>query len=106
MKTYRAAIVGLGRMASTIDQEVVDYPSITLPYSIAGACQQVAQIQLVAGADISDEKRQAFQKRSLGNVEVTHQATEACLAVAESHRQGGKRVNLPLESRELYVWHV
>ena len=35
MKTYRVAIVGLGRMASTIDEEVVGYPSITLPYSIS-----------------------------------------------------------------------
>ncbi|MBC8232413.1 hypothetical protein H8E77_22930, partial [bacterium] len=43
---------------------------------------------------------------TLGNVEVTHQATELCLAVAESHRQGGVRVKLPLENRDLYVWHV
>ena len=31
MRTYRAAVVGLGRMGSTIDEEVVDYPAITLP---------------------------------------------------------------------------
>jgi predicted dehydrogenase len=43
---------------------------------------------------------------TLGNVEVTHRATELCLAVAESHRQDGLRVKLPLENRDLYVWHV
>jgi len=42
---------------------------------------------------------------TLGNVEVTHRATELCLAVAESHIQG-KRVSLPLKNRELYIWHV
>lgn len=47
------------------------------------------------------------QKRpTLGPVEVCHQATEVCLAVAESHRQGGARVELPLTDRDLYVWHV
>lgn len=63
MKTYRVAIVGLGRMASTIDAEVVDYPSIALPYSIAASCQEIEQLQLVAGADILPEKREAFSKR-------------------------------------------
>ena len=45
-------------------------------------------------------------RASLNNVEVAHHATEICLAVAESHRQGGVWVELPLENRELYVWHV
>ena len=43
---------------------------------------------------------------SLGNVEVTHHITEACIAIAESHRRGGTWVSLPLESRDLYVFHV
>ena len=63
MKTYRAAIVGLGRMGSTIDQEVIDYPPITLPYSIAAACEKVDRLELVAGADLLAEKREAFQER-------------------------------------------
>ncbi len=63
MSTYRAAIVGLGRMASTIDAEVVDYPAITLPYSIAAACQKIPQLRLVAGADILPEKREAFRQK-------------------------------------------
>ncbi len=63
MKTYRVAIVGLGRMASTIDVEVIDYPAITLPYSIAGACQASERLDIVAGADILAEKREAFGKK-------------------------------------------
>jgi hypothetical protein len=39
-------------------------------------------------------------------VDVTHQTTEACLAVAESHTKGGAWVELPMENRELYVFHV
>jgi len=39
-------------------------------------------------------------------VERAHHATEACLAIAESHRQGGAWVELPLVDRELYVFHV
>ena len=42
---------------------------------------------------------------TLGNAEVTHRATELCLAVAESHIQG-RRVELPLSNRDLYIWHV
>jgi predicted dehydrogenase len=44
-------------------------------------------------------------RATLGDVEITHRATEICLAVAESHIQG-RRVNLPLSNRELYIWHV
>ncbi len=41
-----------------------------------------------------------------GNIDVTHNVTEACLAVAESHRRGGEWVPLPMENRDLYVFHV
>jgi len=63
MKKYRVAIVGLGRMASTIDDEVRDYSAIALPYSIAASCQEIDRIELVAGADILPEKREAFGQR-------------------------------------------
>jgi predicted dehydrogenase len=63
MKPYRVAIIGLGRMASTIDDEVVDYPSLALPYSIAAACRESDRLALVAGADILPEKREAFRQR-------------------------------------------
>lgn len=41
-----------------------------------------------------------------GHIDVTHHITEACIAVAESHRRGGAWVNLPMASRDLYIWHV
>jgi predicted dehydrogenase len=60
---YRLAIVGLGRMASTIDDEVVGYPGIGLPYSIAAACRESPRLEVVAGADIDPAKREAFRVR-------------------------------------------
>ncbi len=45
-------------------------------------------------------------EQSLGHVEIAHHITEACIAVAESHRHGGAWVDLPLASRDLYIWHV
>ena len=70
MKNYRVAIVGLGRMASTIDDEVLDYPPITLPYSVAAACQKVPQLTLIAGADIQEEKCKAFRERWATDAEI------------------------------------
>ena len=63
MKKYRVAIIGLGRMGSTIDDEVKDYPVFTLPYSIAGACVASERLELAAGADLLPEKRDAFCER-------------------------------------------
>jgi predicted dehydrogenase len=42
----------------------------------------------------------------LGNVEVSHHATEICFAVAESHRRNGAWVELPMADRDLYIEHV
>lgn len=59
-KTYKVAIVGLGRMGSTIDDETPpDAPS----YSVAAACAESDRLEVIAGADIEPEKRRAFQKR-------------------------------------------
>ena len=63
MKTYRVAIVGLGRMASTIDEEMPDVSTMDRPYSIAASCKASDRLELVAGADVAAEKRTAFQKR-------------------------------------------
>ena len=63
MSAYRAAIIGLGRMGSTIDEEVVGYPAVGLPYSIAAACRAIPNVELVAGADLLPEKRAAFRER-------------------------------------------
>ena len=48
VKTYRVAIIGLGRMGSTIDDE----GHTDLPYSVAAATQASPQLELVAGCDL------------------------------------------------------
>jgi predicted dehydrogenase len=63
VKQYRVAIVGLGRMGSTIDDEVIDYPAMQIPYSIASGCRTSERLTLVAGADIDAAKREAFRQR-------------------------------------------
>ena len=59
-KKYRVAIVGLGRMGSTIDDE---FPPGSPAYSIAGACRASQRLEVIAGADIDPAKRAAFQAR-------------------------------------------
>lgn len=63
MKSYRVGIIGLGRMGSTICDEVVDYPAYKLPYSIAGACVASDRLELACGCDLVPEKREAFRER-------------------------------------------
>ena len=63
METYRAAIIGLGRMGSTIDEEVKGQSPIWEPYSIAGAVGASERLELVAGADILPERREAFTRK-------------------------------------------
>lgn len=63
MKCYRVAIVGCGRMGGFIDDEVVDYPAVTLPYSHAASYAQVPQTQLVACADVNPQALERFGER-------------------------------------------
>ena len=55
----RVAIIGLGRMGSTIDDE----GHTKYPYSIATSTKASPHLELVAGVDIIEEKRTAFTKR-------------------------------------------
>ena len=45
-------------------------------------------------------------RATFNNIDVAHHTTEAVFAIAESHRRGGTWVELPLESRDLYIYHV
>lgn len=60
MKRYRAAIIGLGRMGSTIDDEVTD---VERPFSIASSCTASDRLELVAGCDLRADRRSAFSER-------------------------------------------
>lgn len=63
MKKYRVGIIGLGRMGSTICDEIVGYPAFALPYSLAGAAHASTRLELACGCDVLPEKRQAFAER-------------------------------------------
>jgi predicted dehydrogenase len=60
---YKAAIVGCGRIAGSIDDEVRDYPRIIFPYSHAGTYQACADTTLVAAADVFEDKCDEFCRR-------------------------------------------
>ncbi len=63
MQTYRVGIIGLGRMGSTICEEIVGYEAFRLPYSIAGACRASDRLELACGCDLLSEKRDAFAEK-------------------------------------------
>ena len=63
MSTYRAAVIGLGRMGSTFDDEMTRGGSLFLPYCHGPAYVYSQQTELVAGADIHDEQRSIFGER-------------------------------------------
>ena len=59
MQKHTVAIIGLGRMGSTIDDEGHG----DVPYSVAAATRASERLELVAGADLLPDKRDAFQSR-------------------------------------------
>jgi predicted dehydrogenase len=60
---YRAAIIGCGRMAGSIDDEVRDYPAIIFPYSHAGTYRACDRATLVAASDVIEDKLRDFCAR-------------------------------------------
>jgi predicted dehydrogenase len=63
MKEYRVAVVGTGRMAGSIDDEVQEYPAVTLPYSHAAAYAAIPATKVVAAADIVEAQLKKFCDR-------------------------------------------
>lgn len=63
MKQYRVGIVGTGRMAGSIDDEVTQYPACVLPYSHAAAYAAIPYTKLVAAADINEAQLKKFCDR-------------------------------------------
>ena len=61
--TYRAAVIGLGRMGSTFDDEIKQGGTLFLPYCHAPSYQAHERVELVAGADPHAEQRQIFAER-------------------------------------------
>ncbi len=63
MPTYKAAVIGLGRMGSTFDDEVTQSASVFLPYCHAPSYAASDKTELVAGADPHREQRAIFGER-------------------------------------------
>jgi len=62
--TYRAGIIGCGRIASTIEDDVRKAPGFGLfPYTHAGVYQRHPRTELVAAADINESALSAFGER-------------------------------------------
>jgi predicted dehydrogenase len=59
----RAAVIGLGRMGSTFDDEMEQGGSIFLPYCHTPTYVASTATELVAGADPHDEQRSIYGKR-------------------------------------------
>lgn len=63
MSTYKAAVIGLGRMGSTFDDEIERGGSIYLPYCHGPSYFYSPSVDLVAGADTHEEQRTLFGER-------------------------------------------
>ncbi|MBT3346461.1 MAG: Gfo/Idh/MocA family oxidoreductase [Gemmatimonadetes bacterium] len=62
--TLRAAVIGCGRMAGTIDDEITyDHPDFVLPYGHAPGYAATDGVELVAAADVDGEKLGAWCDR-------------------------------------------
>lgn len=61
--TYRAAVIGLGRMGSTYDDEATYGGPIFLPYCHTPTYAAFSRTELVAGADPHDEQRAIYGAR-------------------------------------------
>src|SRR5687767_9067615 len=61
---YSAAIIGCGRIADTIEDEIETAPGWQLlPFSHAGAYQRSPRTQLVAAADPNPDRRASLGRR-------------------------------------------
>lgn len=63
MAKYKAAVIGLGRMGSTFDDEIEQGGAIYLPYCHAPSYHAHPQIDLIAGSDPHDEQCSIFGER-------------------------------------------
>lgn len=62
-RTVRAAIIGLGRMGSTYDEEIGSFGRWQPPHAHAACYRAVAGVDLVAGADPHAGQREAFARK-------------------------------------------
>ncbi|NKB70223.1 MAG: hypothetical protein GKR89_24390 [Candidatus Latescibacteria bacterium] len=63
MPNYRGAVIGCGRIGSTIDDEHVDRPQFRYPWAHAPAIIEARGVDLVAAADLVADQRADFTRR-------------------------------------------
>jgi predicted dehydrogenase len=61
--TYRAAVIGCGRIGSTIDDEHRDRPQFRYPWAHAPAYIEAKGVELVAGSDLVEAQLADFKNR-------------------------------------------
>ena len=61
--TYRGAVVGCGRMGSTIDDEHIGMPHYPWPWAHAPAMIEARGVDLIAAADVDQAKLDDFKRR-------------------------------------------
>ena len=61
--TYKAAIVGCGRMAGLVQLSLDEHPYLILPYRHAPSYQALPNVDLVAACDIDPERREEFREK-------------------------------------------
>ena len=65
---YRAAVIGLGRMGSTFDDEKSVWDRATRPHAHT-PCYLAAGVEVIAGADPHDGQREAYRRKwGIGNL--------------------------------------
>ena len=63
MNSHKAAVIGLGRIASTIDEEIQIYDGHALPFSHIACYGEVPEVELVGMADTWEEQREAARQK-------------------------------------------
>ena len=63
MASYRAAVIGCGRIGSTIDDEQKNRPQFRYPWAHAPAYVEAKGVELVAGSDLATERLEDFKQR-------------------------------------------
>jgi predicted dehydrogenase len=63
MAKFRAAVIGLGRIASTFDEEIPKYGGLALPHAHIACYLAVPEVELVGLADSWPEQREAARRK-------------------------------------------